>query len=86
MALRCGGDQCLVFCEYKDSPSSIVNNMQSIACGSYKNHDISSSIGVALFPEHGQNYIDLFEAANKALYTAKAIGKGECCYYDDFMK
>lgn len=86
VALRCGGDQCLVFCEYKDSPSSIVNNMQSIACGSYKNHDISSSIGVALFPEHGRNYIDLFEAANKALYTAKAIGKGECCYYDDFMK
>lgn len=36
---------------------------------------ISSSVGISIFPYHGATYEELFEKADKALYTAKANGK-----------
>lgn len=36
---------------------------------------VSASIGIAIFPYHGREYEELFEKADKALYTAKANGK-----------
>lgn len=39
------------------------------------NVSISSSIGISIFPYHGTEYSELFEKADKALYTAKANGK-----------
>jgi len=36
---------------------------------------VSSSIGISIFPYHGATYEELFERADKALYTAKANGK-----------
>jgi diguanylate cyclase (GGDEF)-like protein/PAS domain S-box-containing protein len=38
-------------------------------------HDISSSIGVAIFPDHGLNEIDLARRADDAMYQAKANGR-----------
>lgn len=37
--------------------------------------NISSSIGVALFPAHGQNEIALFKSADAAMYRAKNSGR-----------
>ena len=36
----------------------------------------SSSIGIALFPEHGDNSNDVFACADLAMYQAKAHGRG----------
>ena len=36
---------------------------------------ISNSIGISIFPEDGVTYEELFEAADRALYRAKAQGK-----------
>ena len=38
----------------------------------------SVSIGVALYPEHGTSYVDLFKRADRALYESKSRGKN--CY------
>lgn len=36
---------------------------------------VSSSVGISIFPYHGATYEELFEKADRALYTAKANGK-----------
>lgn len=37
--------------------------------------DISASIGIALFPRHGDSFTAIFAAADAALYSAKAAGR-----------
>jgi diguanylate cyclase (GGDEF)-like protein len=37
--------------------------------------NVSVSIGVAIFPEHGVTGVDVIQAADKALYRAKAEGR-----------
>jgi len=42
---------------------------------------ISCSIGVALFPEHGQDDISLAKSADLAMYHAKEHGRNQVCLY-----
>jgi len=46
---------------------------------------IGLSIGVALFPLHSRDYIDLFKFADIAMYHAKHGGKNNCAVYDPSM-
>ncbi len=41
-----------------------------------RTHSISASIGIAIFPEHGNNVHDLLAAADLAMYQAKETGRG----------
>ncbi|MBO6176260.1 MAG: diguanylate cyclase [Treponema sp.] len=43
--------------------------------------NVSSSIGVAIYPKHGTKYSDLFKHADKALYVAKNNGKNQFHIY-----
>jgi len=43
---------------------------------------LSCSIGIALSPEHGSTYYELFNRADQALYQAKARGKHGFCFFD----
>jgi diguanylate cyclase (GGDEF)-like protein len=40
---------------------------------------ISASIGVAMFPEHGDTELELSKAADAALYAAKGTGRNNVC-------
>lgn len=42
---------------------------------------ITASIGVAVFPEHGDTAADLIRAADAAMYQAKRRGPGQCAFY-----
>jgi diguanylate cyclase (GGDEF)-like protein len=42
-----------------------------------KSLDISVSIGVSLYPQHGLTSDDLLRSADKAMYRAKAAGKND---------
>lgn len=44
---------------------------------------LSCSIGIALFPEHGSTYFELFNRADQALYRSKAKGKNSYSFYDE---
>ncbi len=46
-----------------------------------KKLSLSCSIGIALAPDHGTTYYELFDHADKALYQAKARGKNGFCFY-----
>ncbi len=43
---------------------------------------ISASIGMALYPEHGDNAGDLRRNADRALYAVKTGGRNGCRFYD----
>lgn len=51
---------------------------QPIAIGEHR-VVVSASIGVALFPQHGDDEEALVHAADKAMYAAKALGKNRYC-------
>ncbi len=41
--------------------------------------DLTISIGIASYPEHGESFVALIEAADKALYRAKQTGRDQVC-------
>ncbi len=48
-----------------------------------RTHKISASIGIALFPTHGNNIHDLLAAADLAMYEAKALGRNAWYLFSD---
>lgn len=43
----------------------------------YQSHAISASIGVAIYPDHGLNEIELTRSADNAMYGAKGSGRNQ---------
>ena len=50
--------------------------------GHLRGSRLSCSVGVALFPDHGTSYSELFQRADQALYMAKDKGKNGYAVYD----
>lgn len=47
---------------------------------------ISASIGIAIYPEHGENFEQLLQSADAAMYRAKETGKNNYCLFTQQMK
>ena len=45
-------------------------------------HEVSCSIGIALYPEHGPGALDLSRHADAAMYQAKARGRNQVMLYE----
>jgi diguanylate cyclase (GGDEF)-like protein/PAS domain S-box-containing protein len=86
---RIGGDEFLVFAKNLNALAD-VDILATKICKtirhSYFYGDkeliVSSSVGISLFPYHGKSYKELFEKADKALYSAKANGKNSHRIFD----
>ena len=77
-----GGDEFLIFLEYKDDLESTIEGIYNrLAGGHYENFQISVSMGVASAAEVGADYDTLFKRADQALYVVKNHGKGHYRYY-----
>ncbi|HKM03685.1 MAG TPA: diguanylate cyclase [Lachnospiraceae bacterium] len=86
---RIGGDEFVVFMKDIHTISNtdilatkICHEFDRYLPGPCGDIHTSSSIGIAIFPYHGLTYEELFEKADKALYTAKAKGKNGYRIFD----
>ena len=83
VAGRIGGDEFTIFMRNiigPDNACQLADRLQEQVCrafeGSMLAGRVSLSIGIALCPEHGERFDDLFKAADRALYLVKARGRG----------
>lgn len=53
--------------------------------GENGNYKISASIGVAIFPDHGTSFSELYKCADKALYASKHKGKDTYTIYEESL-
>ncbi len=90
---RIGGDEFVVFLEnitdmalLEKKADSILAVYQRTYSGEYKDYVISGSVGVALYPNHGNNYETLYQNADKALYQAKLLGKNRYIPYSEDLR
>lgn len=86
---RIGGDEFMVLMRGISDRTLVENRCRqliSVFRNTFQNKryqlPLSCSIGVALGPEHGSSYFDLYEHADRALYQAKDKGKHAYVFYD----
>lgn len=46
----------------------------------------TASIGITLFPKHGEGVQDLLREADTAMYRAKDLGRNRICFYEEAMQ
>ncbi len=95
MIARLGGDEFIIVCgseqtvdAYKALAARIVKVMHDkLVIENQENHEfiISTSVGLSVYPEHGQDIKTLMKHADIALYRAKEDGRNGYCIFDEGM-
>ena len=87
---RIGGDEFIVLLTDINNETTLITKIQRLlqeATGAiqFKGHriSVSASIGVALYPEHGDEAATLLHHADQAMYQAKNHGKNTFRFYTD---
>jgi len=90
VAARLGGDEFMIVMdeyrnlqEVEDLAEKLLKSFES----SFKINDsmisISTSIGIALYPDNGDNFRELLKCSDIAMYDAKASGKNTYAFFDE---
>lgn len=84
---RWGGDEFVVVLEGLHEPEQSARVAQAIINGIKKTFNLHGreasvgvSIGIAIYPNHGQDVPTLVKAADDAMYQAKKLNRGGYCY------
>lgn len=87
---RIGGDEFMVFMKDITSPDDAAKKAKELTemfdhlFEDEKNSvSVSSSIGIAIFPNNGATFKNLYSNADRALYQVKKSGKNSYMLYDD---
>ncbi len=89
---RLGGDEFVLLLPgaNADGAARVAAKMQEAARQSLQlgTHEVctSLSMGIALFPEHGGDFEALIQAADTAMYHAKAEGRNSYCFFTPSMQ
>ncbi len=93
IACRMGGDEFAIFIykemehdKLKEMAASLLEEYSVIKQGNKNMAETSLSIGIAVAPEDGNSYKELYNAADKALYCSKRGGKNRFCFYGNEME
>ena len=88
IAGRIGGDEFMILMRRISSPDNacqLAKRLQEQVRDAFKDDDsgmqITLSMGIALSPEHGKRFDDLYKAADKALYDVKNNGRASYKVY-----
>lgn len=86
---RLGGDEFAVFLKngitediMEERITALCGGL-SLEIGDQKEINISSSIGLAFFPQDGSNFTELYRNADTALYESKRKGKGQYTIFEN---
>ena len=90
---RLGGDEFAILLDGlagKAEATQVASKLLLELCATYQvqglNVNLSASVGVASFPDDGQDADTLLRYAEMAMYAAKAAGRGTCCLYSPDME
>lgn len=87
---RIGGDEIAIYmrslhsrdeAEVRHKAEALGRSLRSSYYGSAQKYSISGSIGVALYPQHGASFEELYRLADIALYESKHRGKDQYTIY-----
>ena len=79
----------LVFIRDIDSPDvavSLARRLQNEVRHAFSgdlNECVTLSIGIAMFPDHGKDFSELYKAVDSALYQVKTNGRNDIRVYED---
>lgn len=86
---RFSGDEFIIFLKNVTSEDMIVQGAKSVCelfrtmyCGENNECNVSSSIGIAVYPRDGTNYYELLNSSYRALQSVKNKGKNNYKFYD----
>lgn len=88
---RLGGDEFLVFCPGMNTDSArikaaaICQNLNSVYTRRSHRTNISVSVGIAVYPDDGVTFQELYKKSDIALYQAKLEGKNRFRFFDSEM-
>ncbi|MDE6404705.1 MAG: sensor domain-containing diguanylate cyclase [Lachnospiraceae bacterium] len=87
---RVGGDEFMVFLKDVATDEVILkeakkmeNFFKNFQAGEYVKYKATASIGVAVFPQEGNDFETLYKAADQGVYKAKKRGKNQLAFYRD---
>lgn len=90
---RVGGDEFMVLMKniqsdqlVKDRCDLLLQELHSLFREDPAVCEVSCSIGVSFFPEHGRSFQELFQRADQALYLSKQSGKHCFTIYEDTLE
>ena len=86
IAVRMGGDEFVLFMEYKDSVEPLIKRIFSRLTKPYKDFDVSVSMGIACTEDGMFGFEDLFKRADTAMYAIKHGTKNNYLFYHDGLK
>lgn len=85
---RVGGDEFVVLMKDVADRGIVLERAEELCrrferseVGEKLHYQLCTSVGLALYPDHGANYAQLFERADLALYEAKNKGKNQYALY-----
>ena len=87
---RIGGDEFVVLLPHtanldgvRRHCADLIEAMHHDYCAEGRRLPFSISMGIALYPDHGLTYRELFKHADRALYEAKSRGKNQFRIYEN---
>ncbi len=89
---RFGGDEFVILLKNVDEKNSsqislrILNQIERTIKIAEDELQVSASIGIAMYPEHGKDVDTLLRHADTAMYQSKALGKNTYSLYHDAME
>ena len=81
IAARMGGDEFILFMEYKNDFKPQIQRVFEHLTTPYKDFSVGVSMGIVTSSHYKGNYDELFQMADEAMYTVKNNSKNNYCIY-----
>lgn len=87
---RIGGDEFMVYLkkipndEIRVKEADVMTTFfDNFTAGDYVKYSATASVGVAIYPDDGRSFEELYKAADKGVYLAKQRGKAQLAFYQE---